>query len=137
MDTENGVLELWSNGGTRNGVKEYRSSGVAGPLFGAGPEASAPRKDREAGAGWKRWVGRRINPGKGGLEVRKRTGFSSHFPDDPMQVVDFPRLRMVRTFLDANLASQARHEMGAQWSSSLTRNVVANEREFRRILAEE
>src|SRR6267378_2986673 len=30
---------------------------------------------------------------------------------------------------DANLASQARHEMGAQWSCSLTRNVVANERE--------
>jgi len=49
MDTENGVLELWSNGGTRNGVKEYRSFGVAGPLCGAGPEAGAPRKDREAG----------------------------------------------------------------------------------------
>jgi len=47
------------------------------------------------------------------------------------------RIKRVREFLDANLASQARHEMGAQWSSSLTRNVVANEREFRRILAEE
>ena len=31
-----------------------------------------------------------------------------------MQVVDFPRLAVVRHFLDANLASQARHEMGAQ-----------------------
>ncbi len=33
-------------------------------------------------------------------------------------------------FLDANLASQARHEMGAQCSCSLARNVVTNEREL-------
>src|SRR5258706_11865210 len=33
-------------------------------------------------------------------------------------------------FLDANFASQARHEMGAQCSCSLARNVVTNEREL-------
>jgi len=66
MDTENGVLELWSNGGTRNGVKEYRSSGVAGPLCGAGPEAGAPRKDREAGGDGKDGLGECGMWGKGG-----------------------------------------------------------------------
>ena len=51
---------------------------------------------------------------KGGRVMGKRTGFSHVFPEVSMQVVDFPRLAVVRHFLDANLASQARHEMGAQ-----------------------
>jgi len=36
----------------------------------------------------------------------------------------------METKRDANLASQARYEMGAQVGCSLARNVVANEREW-------
>src|SRR5260221_12167064 len=88
-------LEYWSRGvmgGTRNGVREYRSSGVAGS------EAGAPRKDRETGASGKRWFGRSVQVGKGALEMGKWTGFSRHFPDDLMQVVDFPHLSTLRVF---------------------------------------
>lgn len=108
MDTKNGVLELWSNGGTRNEVKEYRSPGVIDPLCGAGPEAGAPGRALESGRGGNRWVWGRVRPGKGGWNVEKQTGFegltpaSTHLePDDPTQVVDFPRMYSVGVFLEA------------------------------------
>ena len=65
-------------------------------------------------------VARRVCMGKGGKMAGKWTGFShfetafSHlFPHVSTQVVDFPHICNVRTFSDANLASQARHEIGA------------------------
>ena len=123
MDTENGVLELWSNGGTRNGVKEYWSYGAPGPLCGAGPEAGAPTEAWEAGAVGKRWAGRRVQPGGSGLAVGRRTGLA-HMettstrlgPDNSTQVVDFPRIEHVRLFWEG-------HEIGFShgWNTDKTR----------------
>jgi len=63
-------------------------------------------KEPEAGGGGKRWVGMRVNLGKGRRELRKLTGFShfeialTHlFPHKSTQVVDFPRMYDVRAFL--------------------------------------
>ena len=75
----------------------------------------------------------RVNLGKGEQEVLKGTGFA-HIesastrlgPDNSTQVVDFPCMYEMKTFLDTNLASQARHEMVAPVGCSLARNVVAN-----------
>jgi len=60
---------------------------------------------RKAGGDGKRWVGRRVDLGKGGQKVGKWTGFShfetplTHlFPHDSTQVVDFPRIEHGRLF---------------------------------------
>jgi len=65
-------LEYWSRGvmgGTRNGVREYRSSGVAG--------SEARRSEEGSGDGckWERWFGRSVQVGKGALEMGKWTAF--------------------------------------------------------------
>ena len=65
---------------------------------GAGPEAGVPGRAQEAGAGGKRWVGKRVRLGKGGRAAGKWTGFSRVFPDVSMQVVDFPHLGVARLF---------------------------------------
>ncbi len=71
-------------------------------------EASAPPEALEAGADGKRWAGRRVNLGKGGKMMGKRTGFSHFetaltrlFPHDSTQVVDFPRMYAVSVFWEA------------------------------------
>ena len=129
-------------GGTRNGVREYRSSGVAGPLCGAGPEAGAPRKDREAGAGWKRWIRRSVHVGKGGLEMGKWIGFSRVFPDDSTQVVDFPHLSTLRLFWRAEITAETQRRRGGEKDGVQTEIVVVTvekgvlEGGWRRVLAE-
>jgi hypothetical protein len=107
MKTENGVLEWWSEG-------------VAERLCSPGPEAGAPTEIREVGAGGKRWVGRWVQPGEGGQDVGKRTGFSQFetvltrlFPHNLTQVVDFPRMYVVRVFLGSvNFGFQSQAELG-------------------------
>jgi len=99
--------QWWQDGGmkTENGVLEWWSEGVAERLCSAGPEAGAPTETREARAGGKRWVGRRVQPGGSGQEVGKRTGLARLVrcltrlgPDNSMQVVDFPGMYGVRFF---------------------------------------
>src|SRR5258706_2419172 len=80
---------------------------------GAGPEAGVPGRAQEAGAGGKRWVGKRVRLGKGGRAAGKWTGFSHVFPHVSTQVVDFQRLAMVRHFLDANFANE--RELGKEF----------------------
>ena len=70
-----------------------------------GLEIPAAECGQEAGGSGKRWVGRRVNLGKGGQEIGKQTGFSHLetgstrlFPLVSTQVVDFPHLRAVRLF---------------------------------------
>jgi hypothetical protein len=46
----------------------------------------------------KRWVGKRVDLGKGGKMEGTLTGFSHLFPDDSMQVVDFPHLARLSIF---------------------------------------
>src|SRR6266403_2226 len=87
VKTENGVLE-WREAEGSAGVKEYWSHGAVSLPCCAGPEAAAPRKAREAGAGGKRWVGKWVDLGKGGRRAGKRTGFSQLFPHTSTQVVD-------------------------------------------------
>src|SRR5882724_3453193 len=94
--------------GSGNGFLGYWSFAARDPRCGAGPEASAPPEALEAGADGKRWAGRRVNLGKGGKMMGKRTGFSHFetaltrlFPHDSMQVVDFPRICTVRVFWEA------------------------------------
>ena len=74
-------------------------------------------REPEAGASGKRWAGRSTEVGKGGQEVGKQTGFShfatgfSHlFPDDSMQVVDFPHLACVRLFREGEDSPQRRRD---------------------------
>ena len=95
MKTENGALEWGSDAG------EFR---VQNPESSSGREADAKvHRDvraggREARGGGKRRVELRVDLGKGGQIMRKRTGFSQLFPDDSMQVVDFPCMYDVRHF---------------------------------------
>ena len=96
VKTENGVLE-WREAEGGAGVKEYWSHGAVSLPCCAGPEAGAPRKAREAGAGGKRWGGKWVDLGKGG-GAGNRTGFSHLGPDNSTQVVDFPRICMVSIF---------------------------------------
>jgi len=66
-----------------------------------GPQKEAVKigiMELKAVAGRKRWVGRRVDLGKGGRVAGKRTGFSHLCPDDSMQVVDFPLLSRLRVF---------------------------------------
>jgi len=86
VKAKNGVLELWSKG-----VMEARD---AGPFCDAGPEASVPTKPRK-----------RSQVGKGGQGMEKGTGFARTAPtstrlgpDDSMQVVDFPHIRVAGVF---------------------------------------
>jgi hypothetical protein len=61
--------------------------------------------ETEAVAAVQRRDGKRVDLGRGGQEMRKRTGFA-HIapastrlgPDNSTQVVDFPHLAMVRLF---------------------------------------
>jgi len=83
----------------RSGIRPYRALGgvvrsrqsrmVGGTLL---------RSKAMEGGGGKRRVGRWVDLGKGGMLEGKRTGFSHLFPDDSMQVVDFPRMYDVRHF---------------------------------------
>src|SRR5258706_14674509 len=108
MNTENGVWECGSDGETTKGVLKYWSLARPNRFCVTGPEASAPPEALEAGADGKRWAGRRVNLGKGGKMMGKRTGFSHFetaltrlFPHDSTQVVDFPRMYAVRGFWKA------------------------------------
>jgi len=63
------------------------------------------RSGRKTGGGGKRWVGRRVNLGKGGQMVGKWCSFSHLetaltrlFPHNSTQVVDFPHICTVRLF---------------------------------------
>jgi len=69
---------------------------AAGEVDRAGKKRAGMRLN--PGAHRKRRPGRRIQLGKGGKMVGERTGFAHLFPDDSMQVVDFPHLAMVRHF---------------------------------------
>jgi len=94
---ENGGVE-WREAEGSAGVKEYWSHGAVSLPCCAGPEAGAPRKAREAGAGGKRWGGKWVDLGKGGRVAGKRTGFPHLGPDNSTQVVDFPRICSVSIF---------------------------------------
>jgi len=100
----------WQDGGVKSKKLEYGSKGVMGGdrvlelWSSAGPEAGAPRKAREAGGGGQKagsfrtgTMEKRVNLGKGGQEMGKRTGFAHFetaltrlFPHVSTQVVDFP-----------------------------------------------
>jgi hypothetical protein len=130
MDTENGVLELWSNGGTRNGVKEYRSHRVATDnedflifelrfLIRSEEESRiCERTGKEVSLSEQRRFGRRVNLGIGGKMAGRRSGFAHLFPDNSTQVVDFPHLMKV---------SQAK--LGTNMGKS--RNAIAQNRRGR------
>lgn len=79
------------------------------------------------------WVGGRVNLGKGGRVLGKRTGFA-HMepastrldPDKSTQVVDFPRMYAVRAFsggLKFGFTRQAGHGSRAGTSESARRAV--------------
>jgi hypothetical protein len=57
---------------------------------------------------------------------RDVSGFIGYYRTREAHNYAFSRFLSIRAFLDANLASQARHEMGAQIGCSLARSVVAN-----------
>ena len=120
----------------KSGMENWRASAFpAGrTCFGAalpGRDGNMGKSGQMADGGGKRWAGSRVYVGKGGKVVGKRTGFAHLFPHDSTQVVDFPRMYDVRVFLGGamkfSFQSQAElgTEMGAQWSCSLARNVVA------------
>ena len=82
--------------------------------------ASFPRSAAMEGGGGKRRIGTRAFSALGGRRAGKQPGFSHIapastrlFPHYSTQVVDFQRIYTVRVFPDANLASQARYDMGA------------------------
>jgi hypothetical protein len=70
-----------------------------------GSEIPSAGCGQQAGGGGKRWVGKRVDLGKGGQVAGKWTGFS-HIapastrlgPDNSTQVVDFPHKATVRLF---------------------------------------
>jgi hypothetical protein len=112
MDTENGVLELWSDGGS--GVKEYRSRGILHPICDAGPELGFPTKTREADRCGKRRLGRRGFTVLSGDKVGTFTGFYQIarrryriFLHKSTQVVDFPRLAWLRVLWDESFREDA------------------------------
>jgi hypothetical protein len=86
------------------------------------------------GGGGKRWAERNGDVGKGGQKVGKWSGFSHLettltrlFPHILTQVVDFPRMYVVRVFsggLKFGFASQAVH--GSRWVRQRARRVVRN-----------
>ena len=67
-----------------------------------------PETETEAGDAGQRWVGKRVELGKGGQVAGKWTGLA-HIatastrlgPDNSTQVVDFPHLSVVRLFWEA------------------------------------
>ena len=85
---------------------------------------------RKVGGGGKRRGGRRPDPGLTGEQMGKWTGFSRVFPDDSMQVVDFPHLMKVsQAELGTNLEKlktnhtdtegakrESEVKMGREWS---------------------
>ncbi len=131
-ERSNGVKECWSDEGTRKGVLKHWSPGVPYPLCGTGPEAGVPGKSHgrcgkrpyhasgRVARCRKRRIGRRVEVGKGGREVGKAgklsgfshfaTGFAHLFPDDSVQVVDFPHLACVRLFRESEDSPQRRRD---------------------------
>jgi hypothetical protein len=97
----------WQDGGMtfkKTGVSEWRSG--AGELTAKEHNGCLPLKSHgrcgkrpyRALGGFVRSGRRWADLGKGGRMVGIRTGFSQLFPDDSMQVVDFPHLAHVRLF---------------------------------------
>jgi len=94
MDTENGVLELWS----AEAFLIFESRFLIGSEEGFRFDEKA---GWEVGRYGQRRAGKRVFLGKDGLEIGKWTGFSRLGPDNSTQVVDFPHLVKVRLFLRA------------------------------------
>jgi len=76
---------------------------------------------RDAGGGGKRWVGKLVDLGKGGRAAGKWSGFSHVFPHNSTQVVDFPRICNVRTFLDANFTNERELGKGREQGTEIGR----------------
>ena len=116
--------------------------GVERELRGWELKSDGGRKRRYASCAFTSLSGTEI--GKTWNLYRLATGFyrlwagsTRLFPHNSTQVVDFPHLANVRIFLDANLASQARHETVAPVGCSLARNVVTNECELGKDIGQE
>jgi len=133
--TRNGVVEYGSDGWTPDRasrrIPAYRVNCVAAAVLrhsripgkshgrcGKRPyhaSGGVVRCRRKAGGDGKRWVGRRVDLGKGGQKVGKWTGFSHFetalphlFPHDSTQVVDFPHICSVRLFQERSVTAEFR-----------------------------
>jgi hypothetical protein len=84
-------------------------------LMKPGTETKAGAAGRKAGVSGKRWIGKRVQLGKGGQKVGKWCSFSHFetalarlFPHDSTQVVDFPHLSAVSIFLEGGITTEIR-----------------------------
>jgi len=141
MDTENGVLELWSGRATTD-APEFLIFELRFLIENGGALSFHKRSVWDAGASEKRWVGRSVHVGKGALEMGKWTGFSRHFPDDSMQVVDFPHLSTLRLFWRGEITAEAQRRRGGEKDGVQTEIAVVgvekgvSEGGWRRVMAE-
>jgi len=83
----------------------------------------------KAVGGGKRWVGKRVNLGKGGCEIGKwrsfshlKTGLTRLFPRFSTQVVDFPHLAHLSIFWEEGFhhretEAQSKEEMERTWEN--------------------
>ncbi len=123
MDTENGVLELWS--GTAATDETQIKHGYGLPYK---ETKKRGNKERKMGGGGKKWFGIRAYVGKGGSEVGKRAGLSRLGPDNSTQVVDFPYMYEVEVVSGRGLTAETPRRRDEEKGGVRTEPVVKVEK---------